>query len=111
MQSVEKTEPLLITDRLQGIQVTERIEPEGFLFQSGFDHQAYSPVDAFVENFARIADAQFNNPKRALFGGSAADFAIRTSALQADFQSPDHPLRIVSVHRRILFGIEFAQLP
>lgn len=28
MQSVEKTEPLLITDRLQGIQVTERIEPE-----------------------------------------------------------------------------------
>ena len=67
--SLEIIEQFFITYGIQGIQMTQRPQPPGFIFQSFLQHQVYPPVDPGIQLFSFAVQADTNNTESPVFGG------------------------------------------
>lgn len=67
--SLEIIEQFFITYGIQGIQMTQRPQPPGFIFQSFLQHQVYPPVDPGIQLFSFAVQADTDNTESPVFGG------------------------------------------
>ena len=67
--AVEVSEQFFISDRLQTIEMAERINGFGFLEQSVVHHPGDAGVDALVQLLARARERDLEDAERPLFAG------------------------------------------